>query len=134
MPELPQWMTTAILSVLAAGIGALANRRLSKATVTEKNANALSIMTNVADSLARQLQQVEVEVPVWKQRIGEVTARAETAERELHKIGFIREEARIIVEELSHMTYVADHNEEETPVARRFRRIKEAAKRIEEAA
>jgi hypothetical protein len=130
METLPQWLTTAISSGIAAVIGFLLARRLTTATVAEKDANTLSTVTAVADSLARQLRAVEQEVPVWKQQIAEQTAVAERATAELAKAVIVQRDAKIIVEAMSHLSYLKSPDEEETSVEKRFKEAKEAAHRI----
>lgn len=130
MPELPQWATNAIIGVIAAVSGWIASRRVNSATATEKEANAQLTLTKVSAELARQLQAVQQEVPVWKQQIATETARAELAEGKLRAQSIVEAEARNIVEEMSHIAYMKAPDEEETIIERRFKRIKQSANRI----
>jgi hypothetical protein len=133
MPELPNWLTAVISSAIAAAISFYAGRRLYRATVEEKQANTAATMTKVAADLARQLEAVTAEIPIWKQKIAAETLRAEAAEQNNANARLIQHEAKIIVEEVSHLSYLRDPDDEtESIVERRFRNIKAAAKKIAE--
>jgi hypothetical protein len=131
MNDLPQWLTPVISGVIAAVITFFATRRLNSATVLEKDASALKIMTEVADSLARQLRMVESEVPGWKKGMAEATARAEQAEHAATNVKIIQAEAKQIYEDATHLGYFATSPADaNSPPALRLKNIKEAAARM----
>lgn len=118
--------------VIVAVITWFVSRRLNRATVAEKEANALATMIKVSADLARQVQAFADEVPNWKSKIAVETARAEKAEHLMATAKIIHEQARIIVEEAGHLSYMKAPDEEETVVEQRFKNLKAAAKRIRE--
>lgn len=131
MLELPSWLTTAVTSGIAAGITFLLTRGLYRSTIAEKEANALSTMTTVAANLARQVEAFTAEIPLWRQKLGVETARADLAEkRQNADVTTIYEQAKIIIEEITHFSYIKDPGEPESSVERRFKTIKAAAQRI----
>lgn len=135
--EMPPWLTTALTSGIAAVITFLLTRGLYRSTIkekdaatAEKNANALSTMTEVAANLAKQVEAFTAEIPVWKQKIAVETERADKAERRNSNVETIFEQAKMIVEQLSHITYLKEPGEPESSVEKRFKAIKAAAKKI----
>jgi hypothetical protein len=133
MPELPSWLTAVISSGIAAAITWFASRRLYAAAVEEKGANTSKLWAGVAEDAVRQLRQVRDEIPVWMEKLAAETARADAAEKHRTNAAIIQEQAKIIVEEVSHLSYLRDPDDEtESIVERRFRNIKAAAKKIAE--
>ena len=100
LENLPPWSTTAITSVIVAAFTFLLSRRMYRATVTEKEANALSTMTKVSSDLANQLKSLTDDIPKWRQSIATETQRAEEAVKNNKHWPIIYEQAKIIIEEL----------------------------------
>lgn len=130
MPDIPNWLTAVISSVIGAGLTFLATRRLYLANVAEKDASTAKIYAEVAEDAVRQLQQVRGEIPGWMQKLAAETARADAAEKRNANARAIQEQARIIVEEVASLSYVKDPDEPESKAEKRFKAIKAAAKKI----
>ena len=138
MLEIPVWLTTVVTSGIGAVITFLVTRGLYRSTIsekdastTEKNANALATMTKVASDLARQVEAFTAEIPEWKQRIAVESARADIAEKRQNvNILSIYEQAKIIIEEITHFSYIKDPDEPPSSVEIRFNKIKAAAQKI----
>ena len=138
MLEIPVWLTTVVTSGIGAVITFLVTRGLYRSTIsekdastTEKNANALATMTKVASDLARQVEAFTAEIPEWKQRIAVESARADIAEKRQNvNILAIYEQAKIIIEEITHFSYIKDPGEPPSSVEIRFTKIKAAAQKI----
>lgn len=134
MGELPQWLITALItatvSVIGAAFGYFGGRRLNRATAGEKDASALEILEGVAAKLAKQLTALTDEIPVWRQKVATETQLREVAEKYVGNARIVQQEAISIVEDMKHLSYLADPDEEDNSVARRFRNIKASASRI----
>ena len=130
LENLPPWLTTAITSVIVAVLTFLLSRRMYSATVTEKEASALSTMTKVSSDLANQLKSLTDDIPNWRRAVATETARAEDAVKNNKHWPIIYEQAKIIIEELSHLHYIKDPGEQITNVEKRFTNIRNAAKKI----
>jgi len=135
MPDIPNWLTAVISSVIAAVFGWIArDRHLSRASVAEKDAstaekNALTakIYAEVAEDAVKQLKQVREEIPGWMQKLAAETARADAAEKRCADACAIQEQARIIVEEANHFSFMKVIDEPVSEAEIRFLNIKQAA-------
>lgn len=127
MPDIPNWLTAVISSVIGAGLTFLATRRLYLANVAEKDASTAKIYAEVAEDAVRQLQQVRGEIPGWMQKLAAETARADKAERFTANARAIQEQARIIVEEANHFSFMKVIDEPVSEAEIRFLNIKQAA-------
>jgi hypothetical protein len=133
MPEeLPTWLTTAAIAVIGPAITFLLTRGLYRSNIQEKDANALSVMTQVAADLAKQVQSFTTEIPLWKQKISVEATRADVAEKDNKCAAIIHKEAKIIIEEIKHFSYIKEEGEPPSSVEIRFGKIKAAAQRIAE--
>lgn len=135
--SIPPGLWAALGATLTGAIGYFSGRKAKKATIKEteaetdeSRARALLTMTEVSDNLANQLKAFEAEVPVWKARIAEESRRADIASKRCRVARDIKIQAEIIIEELSHMSYLKDIDEPETIIERRFLSLKNAAKEI----
>lgn len=127
MPDIPNWLTAVISSVIGAGLTFLATRRLYLANVAEKDASTAKIYAEVAEDAVRQLQQVRGEIPGWMQKLAAETARADAAEKRCADARAIQEQARIIVEEANHFSFMKVIDEPVSEAEIRFLNIKQAA-------
>lgn len=128
---IPTWLQTVIASLCTAAITWLLTRRLNRATAGEKEANAARTLATLADDLAKQLATAHGMNEVAKDKIIEQEDGLKRQGRIMEHALQIKAEAATIVEEMSHLSYLADPDEEDSIVARRFRAVKAAAKRIE---
>lgn len=111
-------------------LGWFASRRLSSATIAEKDASTAKLWAEVAENAVRQLQQVRAEIPAWMQKLAAETARADAAEaKNVHAVE-IQKQARVILENAAELSYMKDPDEPESKVERCFKNIKAAAKKI----
>jgi hypothetical protein len=134
--DLPPLVQGALGGAATFGLGLLTylgNRRLNKITVTEKEANALLIMTNVAANMAKQLEAFERDVPAWRAKVSVLELELATGRAECEHLPEIKRLVHDIVEHISHFSYVRDPGEDGmSSIERRFRAIKDAAARLDE--
>lgn len=137
MPELPTWLTTAITSAIGAVITFFVTRRLYRANVAEKEAsahekeaNAVATLQQVCSVMAEQLKGFTDEIPRWLQKLAAEATRADKAEKLNESARRIHRDAQIIAVEAEGLSYMKDPDEPESLVERRFKALKEAARRI----
>jgi hypothetical protein len=129
-----------IVTIVGGGIvGYFSRRPMDRATIAEKDASAdekrasaVKLLADASESMARQLKAFEAEVPLWKKKFDDETARADAAEMYNNRARRIQEQAAIISEHLSHISYMKEPDEPESKLERRFREIKEACAIIEQ--
>lgn len=126
------WQQTLISSLIVAVATFLLSRRMYTASVGEKDANAAKILAGLAADLAQQLKAHADEMPTWKQKVSVLQANAEIAKASVKNAKVIKKFAVEIVEHIGHLSYFASPDEEDNSVARRFRAIKDLARRITE--
>lgn len=124
------WQQTLLSSLVVAVATWLLSRRMYAASVGEKEASTSKILQGLAASLARQLKAYEDEMPSWKQKVADLEKKAKGAEESMAKVAIVKKEVDTIADHISHLGYFADPDEIDGPVAKRFRAVKDAAKRI----
>lgn len=125
--------------VVGGVVGYFSRRPMDRATIAEKDASAeekrasaVKLLADASESMARQLKAFEAEVPLWKKKFDEESSRADEAERYNNRARRIQEQAAIIAEHLTHISYMKEPDEPESKLERRFREIKEACHIIEQ--
>lgn len=134
MPEIPSWLQAAISSVIAAVITWFASRRLYRATVDEKDASTAKIWADVAADAVKQLKEVRAEIPGWMQKLAAETVRANKAEAMNATAKEVQRQAKIIVEEANHFSFMKVTGEPVSDAEVRFLKIKAAAMAISDLA
>lgn len=130
-----------ITGVLGAGLSFVLTRRVYTAKADNDEASTIQILNGVVKDLMRQVKAFIHETSTWQAKLTDVeaerdrhakmaTAAQELADRRLKEIERLKDEASIVAEEMSHLSYIADGDEKDSIVAKRFRAVKEAAERI----
>lgn len=134
MPEIPNWLTAVISSVIGAALTFIATRRLYLANVEEKGASTAKIWAGVAEDAVRQLKQARDEIPRWLQKLAAETARADEAEAKNAKAVEIQKQASVILEHIARLSFVPTGpiTEHDEAAIMRLKAMRDAAKKIAE--